>query len=98
MIKDLKEINKPSKGTELLQRLKSERKVEDISTINQPIEVQEKSPDEPENTKDDGYVGGILDGVEVVDVKAIEKKKEPRKVDRFGIPIQPGEHRNFDKI
>ena len=38
----------------------------------------------------------IIDGVEVVDVKAIEKKKPG--VDKFGIPIQKGEHRNFDRI
>jgi len=38
------------------------------------------------------------DGVEVVDVKAIEKDKTPRKIDRFGIPINPNEHLNFDRI
>jgi hypothetical protein len=37
----------------------------------------------------------IIDGVEVIDAKAIPKK--PLKVDKFGIPIQ--ENRlNWDKI
>jgi hypothetical protein len=40
----------------------------------------------------------IKNGVEVVDVKAIEKKKTKPKLDRFGIPINPGEHKNFDRI
>ena len=40
----------------------------------------------------------IKEGVEVVDVKAIEKQKKVRNIDKFGIPIQPGEHRNFDRI
>jgi len=43
-------------------------------------------------------VGVIKDGVEVVDVKAIEKNLPKRKIDKFGIPIQPGEHSNFDRI
>ncbi len=33
----------------------------------------------------------IKNGVEVVDVKAIEKNKNKR-TDKFGIPINPGEH------
>ena len=40
----------------------------------------------------------IKDGVEVVDVKAIEKQKPRGKVDKFGIPINPGEKLNFDRI
>ena len=101
MIKNLDEINKPSKGTELLQGLKETPKVEDVSTIIQPLKVEEKSPVVPERTKEDAYRSMIKDGVEVVDVKAIEKKfkKKPKGiVDKFGIPINPGEHRNFDRI
>jgi hypothetical protein len=58
--------------------------------------VEQSVPDKPENTNKSTYNGFIKDGVEVVDVKAIEKQKP--KVDKFGIPIQPGEHRNFDRI
>ena len=81
----------------MIQRLESEAKVEDIGIYDPSTKIEEKSPDEPAETISNEYVGGIVNGVEVVDVKAIEKKT-PRKVDKFGIPIQPGEHRNFDRI
>jgi len=45
------------------------------------------------------YIAEKIEGVEVVDVKAIEKnKKQKIELDKFGIPIQKGEYRNFDKI
>ena len=94
MIKDLDEIKTKSKGTELLQSLSDESKVEDVSTYVKPTEEVQTSPDESEQP----YTSKIKEGVEVVDVKAIEKYKKKRKVDKFGIPIQPGEHRNFDRI
>ena len=81
----------------MIQRLQNEPKVEDIGTYDPSTAIEEVTPDEPTDTKGGGYVGSILNGVEVVDVKAIEKKT-PRKVDKFGIPINPGEHRNFDRI
>lgn len=82
----------------MLQSLSDEPKVKDVSTIIKPQPVEQISPDEPQDTKDKGFVGGIKNGVEVVDVKAIEKKKPKLTMDKFGIPIQPGEHRNFDRI
>ena len=91
------EINKPSKGTELLQSLQNEPKIEDVSTIIQPPEVEQSVLDEPQDTsKADAYTSFIKNGVEVVDVKAIEKKKLKPIVDRHGIPRHPDEYNNFD--
>ena len=75
MIKNLDEINKPSKGTELLQSLKETPKIEDVSTIITPPKSEQSDPEIPQN-ESKGYVGGVIDGVEVVDVKAIEKDKK----------------------
>ena len=103
IIKNLDDIHKPSLGTELIESLRNQviLKVED--TINNPIIIDQTSPDEPEtiieDTKLNEYVGEIINGVEVVDVKAIERDKKPSvQLDKFGIPIQRGEYRNFDKI
>lgn len=99
MIKSVDELSKPSKGEKLLLKLPETPKVEEVITYVQPPKIEESVPEEPEEptrtpTKD--YASFIRDGVEVVDVKAIEKKKG--NVDKFGIPIQPGEHKNFDRI
>lgn len=80
----------------MIQRLENEPKVEDVSIYNPPIEIETETPSDPQGTNKDNYVSWIRNGVEVVDVKAIEKKKP--KLDKFGIPIQPGEHKNFDRI
>ena len=76
MIKNLDEINKPSKGTELLQGLKETPIVEDVSTINQPPEIEQSVPEKPRRTKEEITRDMKKDGVEVVDVKAIEKDKK----------------------
>jgi len=70
----LDDIIKPSKGTELLQGLREEPEIKDIGTNDSSIKVEESSPMDPEPTKEDTYKSMIKDGVEVVDVKAIEKK------------------------
>lgn len=67
------------------------------------IEQITKKPDkEKSNDVTEDYASNIIDGVEVVDVKAIEgnKKNEDRKeieVDKFGIPV-PKNRRTWDKI
>jgi len=38
------------------------------------------------------------DGVEVIDVKAIPKNEKKPVLDKWGIPINPGERNNYDKI
>jgi hypothetical protein len=81
--------------------IKDEPKVEDVVSIVPEVTVEQKSLEtilEPiKKPPVNEYTSFIKDGVEVVDVKLILKDKE-RKVDKFGIPILPGEHRNFDKI
>ena len=89
IIKNLDEINKLSKGTELIQKLQNEPKIKDVSIYVPQLKIEEKTLDKPEDIKID-YDKLIKDGVEVVDVKAIPKNP--------GIPIKPGEHKNFDKI
>ena len=76
MIKNLDEINKLSLGTELLQNLPDEPKVEEVSTINQPTEIEQRVPEKPRRTKEEVLEDMKKGGVEVVDVKAIEKDKK----------------------
>jgi len=100
IIEDLDEIKPISKGEELILNFQEEPKVSDVS-INIPSkEIKEKTSDEPEKEIKDHYVSIIKDGVEVIDVKAIEKAEERkhRKSDKFGIPIGRDERQNFDKI
>ena len=48
--------------------------------------------------KDDSdYASKIVDGVEVVDVKAIPAKDKNQNIDKFGIPI-PENRKTWDKI
>jgi hypothetical protein len=76
VIKNLDEINKLSKGTELLRGLKDTPKDEEVILIDSPIEIEQSVPEDPENTNEDHFNSMIQDGVEVVDVKAIERKKK----------------------
>lgn len=84
VIKKIEQINIPSKGEELIQMLEHEKP---IDTVIEVEKVNETASNEP--TKE------FNDSIEVVDVKAVPKKA---KVDKYGIPIGPGEHRNFDRI
>jgi hypothetical protein len=101
LVKDLDEFNTPSLGTELIQSLNSEQKHEEVVSIIPEVIVEENVteaiPEPKEEPQVNQYAGFIKDGVEVVDVKLILKDKE-KKVDKFGIPILPGEHKNFDRI
>jgi len=49
-----------------------------------------------EKRGDDGYASKIINGVEVVDVKAIPKK-EQLHLDKFGIP-EPKTRKTWDRI
>jgi hypothetical protein len=101
-IKKLDEIIKPSKGDEVIELIEKQEKEKEKVPITQPTESEEKSQESllvpPELLTP--YIQQT--GVEVIDAKAItkepEQQKEPGKVDKFGIPILPGEHRNFDRI
>jgi len=98
-LKSLKEINKPSKGDEviaLLEKMEKEKQKESITPLTTVTENPQDSILVPPELKDD-YASYVMDGVEVIDAKAVPKKKVGQ-VDKFGIPINPGEHRNFDKI
>lgn len=78
----MEELKKPTVGDKLLKQLEetqSEPKKEDVSTIIQQPKKEQSDPDKPENkdsVKPDDYNSYIKDGVEVVDVKAIEKDKK----------------------
>lgn len=88
-----------SKGSELLERLKNEVSTPDIEIYDPSTKIEQTTPSEPEESAKTNYVESIIkDGVEVVDVKAIEKKREKPKVDKFGIPRHPNEYRNFDRF
>jgi hypothetical protein len=68
-------------GDRLLKQLENKPDtsiVKDVSTIVQQPKVEEKVPEKPTATKIDPstYNSFIKDGVEVVDVKAIEKNKK----------------------
>lgn len=93
--KALAELKKPSKGEELLEKINSGEiiipspEIPSIETdTNQITDEKDKIP------IDEGIK---RDGVEVIDVKVIPKDKAV-KLDKFGIPIQPGERLSFDKI
>ena len=101
VIQDLNEIKPISRGEELIQNFQEEPKPMDISIYISTKEIKEKTSDDLEKTSKDNYVSVIKDGVEVIDVRAIEKAEEnlkKGKVDKFGIPIGKDERRNFDKI
>lgn len=98
VLKNLDNLHKLSKGDELIKSLSVNAipKVEE-SIIPDNI-IEETTPEEPEHKIEDKvYVAENINGVEVVDVKAIEKNKKV-ETDKFGIPIAKGEYRNFDKI
>lgn len=58
--------------------------------------IRKKELAEEEKIADNYYASKIIDGVEVVDVKAVPSKEKP-KLDKFGIP-EPNERRTWDKI
>ena len=70
---DVEELRKPSKGEELIQKIKQGDLV----------------------GKKDDFVGEIRDGVEIVDVRPVEKKSV--KLDRHGLPVDE-RRRNWDSI
>ena len=76
VIKNLDKINKLSKGTELLQRLEETPIKEEVRTIIKPTEVEQSVPEEPRPTIKVPSQDIKTQGVEVVDVKAIEKNKK----------------------
>jgi len=92
------EIPTNEKITELFENV---NKTDIKETITEPIvneEISQESLLVPSELKTP-YLEEY--GVEVLDAKAIptsEVKKKNRRVDKFGIPIQNGEHLNFDKI
>lgn len=103
MITDLDQFHRPSLGTELIESLRDDPKSEDkVSIVRESIieeSVPEVIPDEKNEPQTNGFASYIQNGVEVIDVKAPSANPKPsRQVDKWGIPIQPGEHRNFDRI
>jgi hypothetical protein len=73
---NLKEINKPSKGEEviaLLEKIDKKKQKETITPSTADAENAQNSLLVPPELKDD-YASVILEGVEVIDAKAIPKK------------------------
>jgi hypothetical protein len=80
-LKNLKEINKLSKGDEviaLLEKIDKKKQKESITPLNIVNENPQDSILVPPELKDD-YASVILDGVEVIDAKAIPKKNLNQK-------------------
>jgi hypothetical protein len=76
-LKNLKEINKPSKGDEviaLLEKMEKEKQKESIIPSITDVENAQNALLVPPELKDD-YASYIMDGVEVIDAKAIPVKK-----------------------
>lgn len=96
----IEEIRRPSKGDELLQRIKESIKVRDISTNESTEKVTQNAPSDPKKDDKKDFVGTIKNGVEVVDVKIIPKEEDQKGsvyVDKFGIPHR-GPRKTWDKI
>jgi len=96
----IEEINPPtvSKGEEAIAFIENEEKAKAKESIGQDAVGAEKpkeSPSAPTEEPEERPTPYLQGGVEVLDAK---KKKLRLKVDKFGIPIRPGEHRNFDRI
>jgi len=85
--KFLEELSKPSKGDELIEKLKKDE--------------EENKKKEKSKNKDNEYASYInKDGVEVVDVKVISKDKdkdEEENKNDIGIPTK-GKRNTWDKI
>lgn len=98
-VKRIEEINPPSKGDQVIALIENNEKERIKESINSTIDEDEKTHESllvpPEILE--AYT---QNGVEVIDAKAIAKKgkADKLKVDKFGIPIQPGERKNFDRI
>jgi hypothetical protein len=80
----VEEIRKPSKGDELIKRLQESISIVDVCTNELTDKV---SPDVSKKPGKD-YIGEIINGVEVIDVKALDK---------LGIPIEK-DRKTWDKI
>lgn len=99
-VKTLEEAFKPSKGDEVIALIEKEEKAKVKESITLPVKDEVVNLESllvpPELLTP--YLDG---GVEVIDAKAVPKSEEKKlkpKLDRFGIPIDPNEHENFDKI
>ena len=97
-IKSLDEVMTPSKGDEVIALIEKQEKEKEKVAITEEISLEKEPLSEPviiiEEPKP--YVET---GVEVLDAKAVPRKPRLKsEVDKFGIPIKPGERRNFDRL
>jgi hypothetical protein len=94
-------LHKPSKGEEVIKKIKpAEIKQEDLKKLlesSKGKKLLDKLAAKEKITADE-YVTRVKDGVEVLDVKAIEQTRKKREVNKFGIPIDPDEEENLYKI
>jgi hypothetical protein len=94
------ELHKKSKGSEIVEEIQkqpsTERGVLDIEELKKPSRGQKilnKIKEGDLFKEKDNYVGEIKNGVEVVDVKAIEKPP----MDKYGLPVSRN-RKNWDRI
>ena len=88
---DTKELVPDKEDRSDIEKLKPQSPGEDLLERIRRKEILEDSAKNSDN-----YASQIIDGVEVVDVKAIPKK-EKIPLDKFGIP-EPNGRRTWDKI
>jgi hypothetical protein len=88
---DTKELVPEKDDQSSIDNLKTPSPGEDLLERIRRKEILE----EPVEDRDQ-YSSKIIDGVEVVDVKAIQKKEKPG-LDKFGIP-EPKGRRTWDRI
>jgi hypothetical protein len=104
-VKNLKEIDsiihkEISKGDEALALIENIERDKEKESISNEVISEDTTHESLLVPPDEILIPYIQDGVEVIDAKAIpvDKNKKIAKVDKFGIPINPGEHRNFDRF
>jgi len=99
--KSIEEVIKPSIGDEVIALLEKKEKDKIKDSITEQAKDEEMKR-QASLVPPEILTPYLESGVEVIDAKAIpkpgEKKKSRWRVDKFGIPINPGEHRNFDRI
>ena len=89
--------DKPSKGDEAIALIENLEKEKEKESIIQAAKDEENAH-EALLVPPEILTPYVQAGVEVIDAKAVPKKRTKPEIDKHGIPIRPGERRNFDRI
>jgi len=87
----VEEIRKPSKGDELIRRLRDKTLIKDVSINELTEEETPRDSDESRRQNKTDFASLIKNGVEVIDARAIPKENEP------GIPYKEP-RKTWDKL